>query len=263
MEIALHLETLNQERKTLESITFEEAVAQIESEDDFINKPMVMVSGENWHQGVLGIIASRLKERYGKPTIVISTHNGMCKGSSRSITGIDIGSMLSRAKTSGILTQGGGHAMAGGFSLEQHKLSELEGFFMDALSDSAAVMESYKDMQADAAIALSAVTRELVEILTRAAPFGSGNPQPKFLVSGVTVIEVRVVGDNHLMIIVADKRNMPNRTMKCMMFKALDTEYGPKLLKSAGKEVHILGSVQSHYQDPKRADIIVDDIIFV
>jgi single-stranded-DNA-specific exonuclease len=262
-ELALTLERLNQERKTVESIIFEEAIIQVEATDPG-GKPMIMVVGEDWHQGVLGIIASRLKERYGKPSIVISTHGGIGKGSSRSITGVDIGSMLAKAKAAGILTQGGGHAMAGGFSLDVGKMLELEEFLTQTLAGSRAAILAFKEVEVDCIISLSGITGELAQVIARASPFGSGNPQPRFLVPEVLILDTRVVGENHLMLIVGDA-NSPRHggTIKCMMFKALDTGYGLGLLRSVGKKASLLGSVQLHYQDAKRADLILEDIILL
>jgi single-stranded-DNA-specific exonuclease len=122
--IATRLEQLNDERRAVEAVILEEAINEVESKELY-KKPLIIVTGNNWHQGILGILASRIKEKYSRPTAIISFVDGMGKGSARSITGIDLGSLLANAKQKGILVHGGGHAMAGGFTIEQSKLPEF------------------------------------------------------------------------------------------------------------------------------------------
>jgi single-stranded-DNA-specific exonuclease len=261
LEISLKLERLNDERRSIEAITLEEAINKIES-NGLHNKPIIMVSGENWHQGILGIIASRLKEKYGKPSAVISLVDGIGKGSARSITGIDMGTLLANAKISGLLLQGGGHAMAGGFSVEQPKLEKFYEVICEQLKNTDDIVERAKRVKIDAVLNLSAVNGDLVKAVSGAAPFGSGNPQPKFAITKVVIVDVRIVGKTHIMFIVADKKTDSKiaTTVKCIMFKALETDIGNFLLKGIGKTVSVVGTIQVHHLDDSRADFIVEDV---
>lgn len=264
LEIALKLERLNEERRAIESVTLEQAISQIEDRE-LHHKPVIMVAGKDWHQGILGIIASRLKERYGKPSAVISLVDGLGKGSARSITGIDMGTLLANAKASGMLLQGGGHAMAGGFSVEAAKSDEFYAFLCERLKDTQALVEKAKEIRVDAILELSAINGALVKVISSAAPFGSGNTQPKFAIMNVVMVDVRVVGRTHIMFILANKRadGGVTSTVKCIMFKALETDIGQILLKGIGKTVSVVGTIQPHHLDDSKADFIVEDIAIV
>ncbi len=261
MEIAMELEQLNHERRTLEAVAFSEAIEKINQGSCLDKLPVIMVASDNWHQGILGIIASRLKEKYQKPSIVMSLNDGVYKGSSRSIIDVDIGSMLANAKEDGVLLQGGGHAMAGGFSLDEEKLELFQKFCFNYFDSIDSIIEKNRDVQVDAVISLSGITGELVSALSKAGPFGAGNPQPKFLIPRVYISEVRIVCENHLMLIVLDKKYNINKTTKCMMFKAMEQDFSDQVMSLKGRTVDLIGSVQTHYRDDSKADIIVDDII--
>ncbi len=263
-EISLKLERLNEERRAIESVILEQAISQIE-DCKLYEKPVIMVCGRDWHQGILGIIASRLKERYGKPSAVVSFVDGIGKGSARSITGIDLGTLLANAKASELLLQGGGHAMAGGFSVAVGRSTEFYEFLCERLKDTGAIVEKAKELRIDAVLDLSAINGELIKIINRAAPFGAGNPQPKFAISNVVIVDVRIVGKAHIMFIVANKKtdSIAVTTVKCIMFKALDTDIGQILLKGVGKTVSIIGTIQPHHLDDRKADFIAEDIALI
>lgn len=260
-EVATKLETLNDERRAIEAITVEEVLSKIETEKLY-EKPIIMVGGKGWHQGILGIIASRIKEKYNKPAAIISFMDNMGKGSARSVPGIDLGSLLSAGKTMNLLTEGGGHAMAGGFSVKEDKFEQFYEYACDKLKGSEDVIEKAKDVKIDSILALSAVNGELVKAINKAAPFGVGNIQPKFVISNVIIIDARVVGRDHVMFIVADKKTDTGVacTVKCMLFKAVDTEIGNFIMTGVGKTISIMGTVQQHYLDDRKADFVVEDI---
>jgi single-stranded-DNA-specific exonuclease len=262
--ISLKLERLNEERRAIESVILEQAISQIE-DCKLYEKPVIMVRGKDWHQGILGIIASRLKERYGKPSAVVSFVDGIGKGSARSISGIDLGTLLANAKASELLIQGGGHAMAGGFSVEVDKSDKFYNFLCENLKDTGAIVEKAKELMVDAVLDLSAINGDLVKIINRAAPFGAGNSQPRFVISNVVIVDARIVGKTHIMFIVANKKtdSAVTTTVKCIMFKALDTEIGGILLKGIGKTISIIGTIQQHHLDDRKADFIAEDIALV
>lgn len=263
MEISLKLERLNDERRSLESIILESAIAEVELHKLY-DKSIILVSGNDWHQGILGIIASRLKEKYCKPSAVISFNSTeIGKGSARSINGIDIGTILAEAKLKNLLIQGGGHPMAGGFTVEKSKIQPLYDFICNKLGDTNDIMRKSKSIKIDYILSLTAINDELLRIVNKAAPFGAGNNQPRFLVKKVIIVSVRIVGKSHIMFIVSDKNNLDDsHTVKCMMFKVVNTELGEMLLNGLGKTVNIVGTLQAHYLNPNKVDFIVDDMRF-
>jgi single-stranded-DNA-specific exonuclease len=261
--IATRLEQLNDERRAVEAVILEEAINEVESKELY-KKPLIIVTGNNWHQGILGILASRIKEKYSRPTAIISFVDGMGKGSARSITGIDLGSLLANAKQKGILVHGGGHAMAGGFTIEQSKLPEFATYVTECMLNTENVFSKAKEFKVDAVLSIAAVNGELNKSMNRAAPFGNGNQQPRFALVDVTIVNINVVGKIHFMVIVADKkadRNMKN-TLKCMLFKAVDSEAGQFIAKNKGKEVTLIGFIQGNIYDADKADFIIEDVCF-
>ncbi len=259
--IATRLEQLNDERRSIEALILEEVINEIETKQLY-SKSLIVVSGHNWHQGILGILASRIKEKYNRPAAIISFVDGIGKGSARSITGIDLGSLLASAKQKGILIHGGGHAMAGGFTIEQGKVDQFQSFVSENLGNTDTIFTKAKEYEVDAVLSLSAVNGELNRTMNRAAPFGNGNHQPRFALVNITVVNIHIVGKIHFMVIVADKkadRNMRN-TLKCMLFKAVDSELGKFITKNKGKEVTLIGFIQGNIYDSEKADFIIEDI---
>lgn len=264
LAIANRLEQLNEERRAIENAILEAAIDKIE-QDGLHNNNVVLISGYDWHQGVLGILASRIKEKYNRPAAVISILDGVGKGSARSVPGIDFGTLLAKAKEEGILLQGGGHAMAGGFAVEQPKINEFYEFLLRHTEQSSECIEKVKDIKIDAVLSISAIRGELVREINKAAPFGNGNPNPRFVVKNVKIVNLKAIGRNHLMIIVSDPTlsSRDNNTLKCVLFKAMDTEIGQILAHSMGKYINIMGSLQENLYDPSKADFILEDASFV
>lgn len=261
MELANYLEQLNSERRAIESNILEESIEQIENEKLHEN-PLIMVKGDNWHQGILGILASRIKEKYNKPAAVISVTDGVGKGSARSIPGVDFGSLLANAKEKGIIIQGGGHAMAGGFSVEEEKIDEFNSYLIDALQNKAAHYEKAKEVEIDSILNLTAINGDLVRTIDKASPFGNGNKQPKIALLNIKIIKVRPVGKGHYMIIVADNETDPDmkNTLKCMLFKGGAAAISEDIISLQGNSVNLLGYPQININDATKADFILDDI---
>lgn len=264
LAIADRLEQLNEERRAIENAILETALENIEKQN-LHHKNIVMISGYDWHQGVLGILASRIKEKYNRPAAVVSVLDGVGKGSARSVPGIDFGTMLAKAKDRGLLLQGGGHAMAGGFAVEEGKIDEFYSFMLESTAHAGECIERVKELKVDAVLSISAITGQLVREINKAAPFGNGNPNPRFLVNNVKVVNLKAIGRNHLMIIVADPMlsHSHGNSLKCVLFKAMDTEIGQILAHSMGKHINILGSLQENLYDPRKADFILEDASFV
>ncbi len=261
--IATKLEQLNDERRSVEALILEEAIQEVEKKELYKNS-LVVVTGENWHQGILGILASRIKEKYNRPAAVISFVDGVGKGSARSITGIDLGTVLANAKSKGLLLHGGGHAMAGGFTIEQSKLADFKIFVNETLGNTDNIFQKAKEFNVDGVLSINAVNGDLNRSLNRAAPFGNGNHQPKFALVDVTIVNIHVVGKIHFMVIVGDKKSDPGlrNTLKCMLFKAVDSEAGQFIAKNKGKEVNLIGFIQGNIFDQSKADFIIEDICY-
>lgn len=260
-EIANRLEELNRERRAVEAIILDEVLELIEK-SKLYTQPMILVKGENWHQGILGILASRIKERYNKPVAVVSMINGLGKGSGRSIVGVDLGTLLANAKAQGLLVHGGGHAMAGGFTVEDSKFEAFKDFAFKALGNTDLLTEKSKECYVDSAIAVTAVCGKTLRLCQQAAPFGNGNMAPKFVIVGARIANVIVVGRVHLMVILNDPfiDKKASNTIKCVFFKALESDYGPQLMKSIGKTANFIGHLQHNINDENKADFIIEDI---
>jgi single-stranded-DNA-specific exonuclease len=264
LNIASKLDQLNTERRAIENIILEQAINEIESQELY-RQPMIIVKGDNWHQGILGILASRIKERYNRPAAVISVIDGAGKGSGRSIDGIDLGTLLARAKEQGILLQGGGHAMAGGFTVAVDRIEEFRNYVNETLKGKDHLIEKAKEYSIDSVITVLGATGKLVQSINQAAPFGSGNPQPRFALCDVVILNIRLVGASHMMVIVSDDKQDSNTrvTLKCMLFKALDSTLGKALGSSVGKKVNLFGTLQINFNDDRRADFIIEDMSFI
>ena len=259
--IGMKLETLNQERRTIEALIIEEAIADIEQKESYLN-PLILVCGKNWHQGVLGILASRIKEKYAKPVAVISLVNGIGKGSARSVVGIDLGSLLAVAKQQGLVLQGGGHAMAGGFSIEENKIEEFYKFLIEKLVGTEELFEKNREFLIAAVLTVNAINANLVIEVNKAAPFGNANPQPKFLLRSVIIVSAKVIGKNSLLLIIADSRNSGGSTLKTILFKAMENEFGNSLLSSVGKRIDLVGTIQINNYDESKIEFIIEDFAF-
>ncbi len=198
--IATVLDRLNRERKAIEARMLEEAVANAERlvEAD-AELPLLLVAGEDWHKGVVGLVASRLTDRFQRPTCAIAWDgNGCGTGSLRSIDGVDIGAAVRAAVAAGHLEKGGGHAMAAGLTVARAKLETLQAFMRERLAKSAGTARSAMALDLDGALTPASVTDELIALIERAGPYGQGHPQPRFAFPAHRVKFAKVVGENHV-----------------------------------------------------------------
>jgi len=260
LKITHRLEELNEERKVVENQVLEEAINYIETKG-LHHQPVVVVEGDGWHIGILGIIASRIKERYGKPSAIIAIHDGVGKGSARSIPGVDLGGSIATAKAMGILLEGGGHAMAGGFSITKENIPMLRDFFQNKFEESVADLTKVRKLPIDAVIGVGAANRNLFDDISKAGPFGSGNNQPRFAVSNVFITKAMQVGMNHVMFIICDRLS-DSRGLKCINFKGSETPLGQFVLNAVGKRVDVAGFIQANYLDYNKVDFVVEDVAF-
>jgi len=253
--LARQLDTLNAERRALEQAVLEAAITQVEGQRR-PERALVFASGEGWHPGVIGIVAGRLKERYGRPACVVATADGVGKGSGRSVNGLDLGSAVIAARQAGLLINGGGHAMAAGFTVAAERVADLAEFLNDRLA-SAAGGPIVPLLEIDGAIASAAATPDLAQIVGRLAPFGSGNPEPRFAVSDLRVVRSEVVGDGHVRLLLAGN---DGTRLKAIAFRSADAPLGQALLRGGGAPLHLAGSLRlDNWQDREGVQLIVDD----
>ncbi len=228
--LAEELEKLNALRREIENEVFAAAVEQVESTPE--KKPFIIVYGENWHQGVVGIVAGRLKERYNLPVFALSIEGEDVKGSSRSISGIDIGTMVMNALDKGILTRGGGHPMAAGFSLNKDKLEDFIQYLSDKIKPEM-VNQNPNDFEAEAALDLGALTLDLVQKLELLAPFGESNPEPLFILKDVHITYTNLLKNAHISVGLSNKAGLK---MTAIAFRAAETPMGEAFLTTHGND---------------------------
>lgn len=198
--LAARLHELNGRRQTLERRITAAAEAAVQAQLDE-DSPILLAAGEAWHPGVLGIVASRLTERFARPAFVVSLSEGVAKGSGRSVAGLDLGALVIAAKQKGILREGGGHAMAAGITADADRLSDFASFAADQASAVAA--DGPEPLELDGALAVAGVTPDLAQALDRLAPFGPGNSEPRFCLTDARIVEAREVGRGHLACVIA------------------------------------------------------------
>ncbi|MEG3122356.1 single-stranded-DNA-specific exonuclease RecJ [Sphingomonas sp. GB1N7] len=223
--IAAELDRLNEERRAIEGIVQEaaDALAGVASE-----RAVLVVAGRGWHAGVIGIVAGRLKEKYGRPAIVIALdENGIGKGSGRSVSGVDLGAAVLSAKDSGLLVAGGGHAMAAGLTIAEDQLAAFGDFLESRLADAVARSIGDRALLLDALLAPGGVTPALVEALDKGGPYGMGWPQPRIVAGPVRIIKADIVGNGHVRIIIAGD---DGRSLKAVAFRQSGTALGAALL---------------------------------
>src|SRR5262249_7558784 len=199
--LALRLDEFNAERRAIEREVLDQAIARIEGLYGPDRKDLpsaLLVESEGWHVGVIGIVASRLVERYGRPAFVIGMDGAVGKGSGRSVKGVDLGAAVIAARQAGLLLNGGGHAMAAGLTVARETLPELSAFLDQCSAPQLAAAPARRELGIDAALAPGAATQELVDMIERAGPFGAGNALPRFALTTVRVNHAQPVGEGHV-----------------------------------------------------------------
>ncbi len=241
--IAVQLDKLNRERKTIETQMLEEAVAEADRLiDETPGLPMLLVASERWHKGVVGLVASRLVERFGRPACVIAwEEGGPGTGSLRSIAGVDIGSAVRAATAAGLLLKGGGHSMAAGLTVKQDGLGAARAFLIDQVTSPATAAREARALEIDGALTPAAVNDTLIDLIERAGPYGQGNPQPRFAFPAHRVRFAKVMGEAHLRVTLeADDGSR----LDGIAFRAVGQPLGDLLVNSGGMPIHVAGSLR-------------------
>lgn len=252
---AEQLNLLNEERKLSQESTLIDADAQVDPD-----APIVVVSSTEWHQGVIGIVAGRLKDKYHKPTFVIAidpeTKEG--KSSARSIPGFDIGHSIHLAHEHNVILQGGGHPMAGGFSLKQSQLDGFITFMTNHVNTVLSQEHSIRKRTFDGNLSLNSLTISLHDLIQQIGPFGSGNPSPKFLFANVTLKKVIVMQEKHIRCFLEDP--ISGKSAEALIFQAFQSPIGDFLLKHQFKQIDILGTLKKDsWQDRVTLKIWIED----
>lgn len=256
-EIAGRLDELNTIRRQMCEEIYKQAIAQIERAE--ARESIAFVYGKDWHAGVVGIIAGRLKERYNVPSLVMSQDGDELRGSGRSVAGADLGAAVLAAKEKGILTTGGGHAMAAGFSLKTEKADEFKNFLIDYFETHRQGQERPADYLIDSVVDIGAVSGRLLETLNAMEPFGEGNPEPRFAIPDVAVSSVRVVGSGHVSCSFVG-RNGKTR-LRAIAFRAADSIVGCSLLNHKGALFHVAGYIRPDtFRGGDNVQFIIEDL---
>lgn len=254
-QIAGQLEGLNQERQRAEAIMLEQAMAEADAEFSRGSPPSAIVTAsDDWHPGIVGLLASRLKERFNRPAFAISfDQNGKGSGSGRSIHGVDLGAAVRAALGEGLIEKGGGHAMAAGLTVMKDRLGDLRGFLEDRLSETVATLASNRQLKIDGALTARSATLDLVELLEKAGPFGQGHPQPVFAFPAHHIRYAKVVGADHVSFTASAGDGAP---LRGIAFRSAETETGRAILNHGGRAIHLAGSLNADYwQGQKRVQL--------
>ena len=214
--------------------------------------PAILVTvSDKWHPGIVGLIASRLKDHARRPAFAIHFNpNGVGAGSGRSISGFDLGRLVREAVQAGLLTKGGGHAMAAGISVERDRLGELRAFFESRAGEVVARLRDEEALRIDGAITADGATQDLYDSLERAGPFGAGHPSPVFALPRHRIADARVVGNGHVR---AELRSEAGGRITAISFRSAESDVGQFLLRSVGRTVHAAGSLSANYWNGARS----------
>ena len=259
-KIAALLDKLNRERKAIETQMLEEALAQADVlVDQDPDMAIVMLGSEAWHKGVVGLVASRLADRFRRPSCVIAWDDkGAGTGSLRSVAGVDIGSAVRAATAEGILIKGGGHAMAAGLTVARDRLDDLRAFINARLRSKTIEARAAASLELDGALTPAAVTHDLIDLLERAGPYGQGNPQPKFAFPAHRVKFAKVVGEAHIRCALEAG---DGARLDAIAFRAVDQPIGDLLLGSGGMPLHVAGTVRRDtWGGRDRLEVTIEDV---
>ena len=257
--IAAELNQLNEDRRTIEAAVQEEAEAMLPSQH---NRAVALLSGQGWHPGVIGIVAGRIKEKSGKPSIVIAVDaDGIGKGSGRSIAGVDLGAAIIAAKDAGLLEAGGGHAMAAGLTVNADKIEALADWLDTQLASDVARASGSKALLVDALLNPRGLNPAFVDAMEAAGPYGMGWPGPRVVTGPVRVVKCDIVGKDHVRAIVAGD---DGASFKAMAFRQGETALGQQLLHGErGRKYWLAGRAKTDdWGSTPKAELHIDDIAF-
>lgn len=257
--IAAELDRLNEERRAIEAAVQEEAEAMLTGQH---NRAVALLAGQGWHPGVIGIVAGRIKEKTGKPSIVIAVDSdGIGKGSGRSIAGVDLGAAIIAAREAGLLEAGGGHAMAAGLTVRQDKIDLLGEWLDDRLASDIARASAGNALLVDAVLNPRGLNPAFVDAMEAAGPYGMGWPGPRIVTGPVRIVKCDIVGKDHVRAIVAGD---DGASFKAMAFRQGETALGQQLLHGPrDRKYWLAGRAKTDdWGSTPKAELHIDDAAF-
>ena len=258
--LAAELDRLNTERRAIEQSAEAQAEAEAMAALGVEDKGAVIVTaGQGWHPGIVGIVAGRLREKFGRPAFAIALEpGGIGTGSGRSIPGVDLGKVVRQAVHDGLLLKGGGHAMAAGVTLKKERLAEFRGFVEQAVASDVAKARHADELSIDGALTARAVTSEFAALLERAGPFGSGNPEPVIALADHQLVFADEVGQAHLRIRL---KSGDGALVNAIAFRSVGQKLGRALTENRGQPLHVAGTLSvDRYQGSERVQLRVIDV---
>ncbi|MFM9942709.1 MAG: single-stranded-DNA-specific exonuclease RecJ [Hyphomicrobiaceae bacterium] len=264
-KIAVLLDKLNRERKAIETEMLEQAIAEADRlVDQDPEMPMLMVGSEAWHKGVVGLVASRLVERFGRPACVIAWEPpGQGKGdegtgSLRSIAGVDIGSAVRMAVGEGLLVKGGGHAMAAGLTVKKARFDAVRERLNGMLMEGTGAARATTALDIDGALTPGAVSDELIDLIEKAGPYGQGNPQPRFAFPAHRVKFTKIMGEAHVR---CTLEAGDGSKLDGVAFRAVGQPHGELLLSSGGMPIHVTGNLRrDSWGGREKIELMIEDV---
>tara|TARA_B100000029_G_C17599646_1_gene965336 strand:- start:697 stop:2445 length:1749 start_codon:yes stop_codon:yes gene_type:complete len=254
-QIAVDLDKSNKERQIIESELSKIINLEVKK---YHNHPVLVLSGNNWHEGIIGIVAARIKDKYNKPTLLISIKNKIGKGSARSVVGFDIGAHIIKAVQLGILDKGGGHKMAGGFTLKEQNISAFRNFLIKNYEKLNLDSSKNLNLYLDSIIAPSAVNEKFYDEVNYLAPFGSGNNEPKFAIENIKVISSKIVSNNHIKSVLSGK---DGSIFGAFTWNGVSSPLESFLIKNNKKLINIAGKMRlNEWKGKKKVEFIIEDI---
>ena len=254
-QIAVGLDKSNIERRNIEMSLFKIIDHEIKK---YHNHPVLVVAGKNWHEGVIGIVASKIKDKYNKPTIIISLDGSSGKGSARSIVGFDIGSQIIKAVQMNILKKGGGHKMAAGFSIIEKNIPLFRDLLIKSFEKIFNNFSAEKNLYLDSLIAPSALNEDFYNEINLLAPFGSGNKEPTFMIENLKVLSTDIISNMHIKTLLL---GMDGSTIKAYAWNGKGSVLENFLYKSKNKKINIAGNIRlNEWQGKKEIQFNIQDI---
>ncbi len=260
-EWAQHLDGYNKERREIEAQTLAAAIELVERQNA-ASPVLVFAAAEGWHPGVIGIVAARLRERYERPACVVALADGIGRGSGRSVPGLALGPAVIAARQAGLVINGGGHAMAAGFTVAADRLIELRDFLAERLNDGLDRALLVPELAIDAALSAEAAQGDLLAQLDALAPFGSANPEPRFAFPMVRAAYVEAVGTGHLRLRIADALGAEGSggQLNAIAFRVADTPVGELLATAKGRAIHLAGHLRRDaWRGGDAVQLVIDD----
>ncbi len=254
--LAEEMNTYNQERKDIECFVLEQSIEQLEGTPQ--KWPMAFVASKGWHQGVIGIVAGKLKERYNLPAFVMSIEDDEVKGSARSIDGVDLGALIIAAKEKGVITKGGGHTMAAGFSLTEEQIPAFEDFAGEYVAKNLNNTTPHPVIDIDLSIGLAAADADLCSEIEQLKPFGTGNPEPMLLIRNVYFKRACIIGAGHIK---CDLTGLGRERLPAIAFKVADTDIGKEILNPHQNCYDVVGNLRfNRWNNSITLQFIISDI---